>query len=93
MTTATVSAPGKVLLAGGYLVLDRAYQGLVFGLDARIYVHVQAARNLDTVSPTDGRSRKIVVRSPQFVKAQWVYSYSADRSGNVSGVRVTQTDE
>ena len=35
------SAPGKVLLTGGYLVLDRDYTGLVFGLDARIHVHVK----------------------------------------------------
>lgn len=93
MTTTTISAPGKVLLAGGYLVLDRAYQGLVFGLDARIYVCVQAATNHNPVSPTDGRSRKIVVRSPQFVKAHWVYSYSTDDSGNASEVRIRQTDE
>ncbi|KAJ3474513.1 hypothetical protein NLG97_g9815 [Lecanicillium saksenae] len=33
-----ISAPGKVLLAGGYLVLDRKYTGLVFGLNARINV-------------------------------------------------------
>ena len=32
--TVAVSAPGKVLLAGGYLVLDRKYTGLVFELSA-----------------------------------------------------------
>jgi phosphomevalonate kinase len=36
-----ISAPGKVLLTGGYLVLDRAYTGTVFALDARIHVIVQ----------------------------------------------------
>ncbi|WEW57751.1 phosphomevalonate kinase [Emydomyces testavorans] len=36
-----VSAPGKVLLTGGYLVLDRKYTGTVFALDARIHVIVQ----------------------------------------------------
>jgi phosphomevalonate kinase len=39
--TTAVSAPGKVLLTGGYLVLDRAYSGTVFALDARIHVIVQ----------------------------------------------------
>jgi phosphomevalonate kinase len=39
--TTPVSAPGKVLLTGGYLVLDRAYSGTVFALDARIHVVVQ----------------------------------------------------
>lgn len=36
-----VSAPGKVLLTGGYLVLDRQYSGTVFALDARIHAIVQ----------------------------------------------------
>lgn len=39
--TTAVSAPGKVLLTGGYLVLDRAYSGTVFALDARVHVVVQ----------------------------------------------------
>ncbi|KGQ01745.1 phosphomevalonate kinase [Paracoccidioides lutzii Pb01] len=42
-----VSAPGKVLLTGGYLVLDRQYTGTVFALNARIHVVVrQLRRNL-----------------------------------------------
>ncbi|KAI6026262.1 ribosomal protein S5 domain 2-type protein [Pisolithus microcarpus] len=32
-----VSAPGKVLLAGGYLVLDPAYSGLVVSVSSRFY--------------------------------------------------------
>ena len=36
-----MSAPGKVLLTGGYLVLDRNYTGTVIALDARIHVIVQ----------------------------------------------------
>ncbi|EZF74579.1 hypothetical protein H105_03717, partial [Trichophyton soudanense CBS 452.61] len=40
-TETAVSAPGKVLLAGGYLVLDRDYTGTVCALDARIHVVVQ----------------------------------------------------
>jgi phosphomevalonate kinase len=39
-----LSAPGKVLLTGGYLVLDRTYTGTVFALDARIHVVVQQLR-------------------------------------------------
>jgi phosphomevalonate kinase len=75
-----VSAPGKVLLAGGYLVLDRAYTGLVFGLSARIHVVV---RDGDTNS-----SPEIVVQSPQFREASWAYAYlPAPAEG---GVDVTQ---
>ncbi|KAL1955534.1 hypothetical protein VTO42DRAFT_8488 [Malbranchea cinnamomea] len=40
-TETAVSAPGKVLLTGGYLVLDRQYTGAVYALDARIHVIVQ----------------------------------------------------
>lgn len=39
-----LSAPGKVLLTGGYLVLDRNYTGTVFALDARIHIVVQQLR-------------------------------------------------
>lgn len=65
-----VSAPGKVLLAGGYLVLDRAYTGLVFGLSARINV---VAREIPT--STGVQLSEIVVTSPQFLEAQWRYGY------------------
>ena len=59
----SVSAPGKVLLAGGYLVVDRAYQGLVLGLSARIHAVVQK---------WDDKG-KVIVRSPQFLDASWCY--------------------
>ena len=41
------SAPGKVLLAGGYLILDREHQGMVLALDARFYsaVKLSASRS------------------------------------------------
>ena len=62
------SAPGKVLLAGGYLVLDRAYTGLVLGLDAHIYVLAQTPISYSELGPS-----QIVVRSPQFKNAEWRY--------------------
>ncbi|OAA68292.1 nonsense-mediated mRNA decay protein 3 [Niveomyces insectorum RCEF 264] len=78
-----VSAPGKVLLAGGYLVLDRAYTGLVFGLSARINVVAQAIKTSPGVQLTE-----IVVESPQFLEAQWAYGYHlTDADG---GILVTQ---
>jgi phosphomevalonate kinase len=82
MATA-VSAPGKVLLAGGYLVLDRAYTGLVFGLSARIHV---AVRDIDTSSGVE--LSEIVVQSPQFRDASWNYGYHL--AGDDGGVEVTQ---
>ena len=65
-----ISAPGKVLLAGGYLVLDRRYTGLVFGLSARINV---IAGQIHTTSGV--QLNEIVVDSPQFMGAQWRYGY------------------
>lgn len=44
MSITAISAPGKVLLTGGYLVLDRDYTGTVFALDARIHAVVQQMR-------------------------------------------------
>lgn len=79
-----VSAPGKVLLAGGYLVLDRAYTGLVFGLSARIHVIVQ-----DSVTG-EGAEPLVVVRSPQFVDAEWRYSTVV--LGDGAGVAVNQLE-
>lgn len=68
--TIAVSAPGKVLLAGGYLVLDRRHTGLVFALSARV---TAVARDLAT--PAASELTEIVVESPQFRNATWRYGY------------------
>ncbi|KAH8172991.1 phosphomevalonate kinase [Sarocladium implicatum] len=81
--TVAVSAPGKVLLAGGYLVLDQAYTGLVFGLSARINVIAGEIHSVPGVQVTE-----IVVDSPQFLGAQWRYGYH--RAAEDGGISVTQ---
>jgi phosphomevalonate kinase len=78
-----VSAPGKVLLTGGYLVLDRKYNGLVFGLDARIHVHVKPVATSSGVTFSE-----ITVRSPQFQEAVWEYGYRLSEAHG--GIQVTQ---
>ncbi|KAL8692726.1 MAG: hypothetical protein Q9218_002315 [Villophora microphyllina] len=78
-----VSAPGKVLLAGGYLVLDKAHTGLVFGLNARIHVHVQKLSTSPGVILSE-----IIVRSPQFKDAEWRYGYRETEEHG--GIQVTQ---
>jgi phosphomevalonate kinase len=65
----TVSSPGKVLLAGGYLVLDPAHSGLVISTSSRFYTSISSS----LASPPPGN---IVVRSPQFTNATWTYSLS-----------------
>lgn len=67
---AATSAPGKVLFAGGFLVLDRSHTGLVFGLNARIHVHVQADESQVNYQ------LPISVYSPQFKDARWRYMWS-----------------
>jgi phosphomevalonate kinase len=81
--TIAVSAPGKVLLAGGYLVLDRDYNGLVFGLSARINVIAGQIHTSPGVQLTE-----IVVESPQFLDARWRYGYH--RAVADGGIKVTQ---
>lgn len=78
-----VSAPGKVFVAGGYLVLDRKYTALVFGLDARIHVEIEPIRTKSGVTLSE-----IIVRSPQFREAAWEYGYRLTEAGG--GIAVTQ---
>jgi phosphomevalonate kinase len=83
LTPKAVSAPGKVLLAGGYLVLDRGYTGLVFGLDARIHVYIEPVETSSGVVLSE-----IIVQSPQFKEAAWRYGYRLSEQDG--GVEVTQ---
>jgi phosphomevalonate kinase len=66
MTRSTiVSAPGKVLITGGYLVLDPIYTGTVIATSARFYCVLTTQTSIP--------ASKIVVKSPQFVDALWEY--------------------
>ncbi|KZV89605.1 ribosomal protein S5 domain 2-like protein [Exidia glandulosa HHB12029] len=71
MSPTVVSAPGKVLIAGGYLVLDPVYEGVVVATSARFYTVV-----LPSAEPG------IIVRAPQFEGASW--TYAVDATGCVS---------
>ncbi|KAG0706108.1 ribosomal protein S5 domain 2-type protein [Suillus ampliporus] len=71
-TTTIVSAPGKVLAAGGYLVLDQQYPGVVISTSSRFYTVIQAS---------SGSANQIVVRSPQFHQAEWRYTVAYDATG------------
>jgi len=81
-----VSAPGKVLFAGGFLVLDRKHTGLVFGLNARIHAHIEPWNE----PPKTLKGTSILVQSPQFVDAKWLYSISEPHGEKVA-VNVTQS--
>ena len=72
-----VSSPGKVFVAGGYLVLDPAYSGaVVVSTSSRFYTVIEArapASDPDVSSPI-----QIRVRSPQFEHASWLYAVHFD---------------
>ncbi|GAA5832214.1 hypothetical protein JCM5353_008200 [Sporobolomyces roseus] len=72
-----VSCPGKVLLAGGYLVLDRNHQGFVISTPSRFYTVVQEQSDSNdqaTEQANEGQERvKLSVRSPQFDDGLWEY--------------------
>ncbi|KAE9047644.1 hypothetical protein PR003_g971 [Phytophthora rubi] len=66
-----VSAPGKVLLVGGYLVLDEQYSGLVLSSTARFYsqVGVKGLSDKYSVFATSAEWRRLfplTVESAQF---------------------------
>lgn len=67
----TVSAPGKVLLAGGYLVLESPNVGLVIAANKRFYCKVDRSEDI-----SDGNECHIVVNSPQF-HSVWEYQVEA----------------
>jgi phosphomevalonate kinase len=75
-----VSSSGKVLLAGGYLVLDPAYSGVVVSTSSRFYTLVR----------TGAAANEITVRSPQFTSAEW--TYSADAGEQAIALKQTSTE-
>lgn len=75
--TTAVSSPGKVLLAGGYLVLDPAFSGVVVSTSARFYT---AVRDLVDEAHAGRPIIEIRVRSPQFIHATWLYLVSFNNS-------------
>ncbi|KAH9819135.1 hypothetical protein DFH28DRAFT_1122728 [Melampsora americana] len=100
-----VSCPAKVLIGGGYLVLDPAYTGTVVATSSRFYAYFDekftpeaSSRPLDNSSGSmdDGNpySEKLLlaVRSPQFVDAEWTYliTRSTKQDTNDSFIAVRQ---
>lgn len=77
------SAPGKVLFTGGFLVLDRKHKGLVLGLDARIHVYIEDLQDLST----NGGLPQLLVRSPQFRNASWLYELDGGALNEAQFVR------
>lgn len=74
------SAPGKALVAGGYLVLDPAYNAYVTALSSRMHAVIDTSTSsTSSTDPTDPTSTTstVSVRSPQF-GGLWDYLVAAD---------------
>lgn len=76
-----VSAPGKVLLTGGYLVLDPAYSGLVIATSSRFYSIV---RTRSSSTADHDSNPTIVVEAPQFDDAVWEYAVEHGDNGQIT---------
>ncbi|KAI8372445.1 Phosphomevalonate kinase [Blakeslea trispora] len=73
------SAPGKVLLTGGYLVLEQAFSGLVVGTSARFYTVIQ---------PDEQQTPNLItVHSPQFENATWQYQIFSNSDLKLEAVK------
>mmetsp|Transcript_5714 Transcript_5714/g.14277 ORF Transcript_5714/g.14277 Transcript_5714/m.14277 type:complete len:502 (-) Transcript_5714:209-1714(-) len=85
----TVSAPGKILLAGGYLVLEAPNAGFVIAADKRFYTSVDSvsvnATNDGGKMNGDGVKNpiEIRVRSPQF-HSVWNYTFHESKCQLIS---------
>jgi len=78
-----ISAPGKVLFAGGYLVLDRLYSGLVIATSSRFYCYISdLTSDTSSSSPeassssSSSTSAEIAVRAGQLPRdsSSWTYT-------------------
>ena len=76
-TSTVVSCPGKVFLAGGYLVLDRQHQGFVVATPSRFFTVVKEAPHHAPGAPAQGAGEEdrfeVAVVSPQFDDGRWRY--------------------
>lgn len=87
----TVSAPGKVLLAGGYLVLESPNVGLVIAADKRFYCTIELERN-DNEDSSPCQSSKIVVKSPQF-HSIWEFQASVRNCEGKDFITLSESQE
>jgi len=91
MEEIVVSAPGKVLIAGGYLVLDPAYSGLVISTTSKFYTIIRSLKPESTAPAAAAAPAAplplVRVRSPQFVGAEWRYGVQIGAGASELDVR------
>jgi phosphomevalonate kinase len=78
-----VSAPGKALIAGGYLILEPGNVGVTISTTARFYSSIRLL--LENGPPSLSHDLlKIVLDSPQF-HSQFLFSYSVSQMCFLNG--------
>ncbi|KAG7192349.1 phosphomevalonate kinase [Scheffersomyces spartinae] len=88
MVLQAFSAPGKALLAGGYLVLDPEYNSYVTALSSRMHCVFDS-------HPSENELKSIVsILSPQFAYGKWVYEVgsNSDSKDRIDSVDVHQIE-
>jgi phosphomevalonate kinase len=79
MTAVTASAPGKVLITGGYLVLEPAFTGLVLTVSARFRTRVFSSPIPQWAESLVSQSNMAVyVHTPQVSATPSRYEYLPD---------------
>lgn len=79
--TKAFSAPGKALLAGGYLVLDPNYDAYVTALSSRMHAVIESDENMTSKHST------LHVLSPQFEEGDWQYKIQNQKLEEINGKR------
>lgn len=92
MEEIVVSAPGKVLIAGGYLVLDPAYPGLVISTTSKFYTIIHPLKSGSTASVAAAAPPLVRVRSPQFINAEWRYDVNIGESASEVAVTPLESE-
>ena len=83
------SAPGKVLITGGYVILDQVNEGLVLTLSARFYSTAQYFTQEKAIAEENSLKFNIRMESPQFGVET---IYQCELFSNIDGEDVSYPD-
>jgi phosphomevalonate kinase len=72
--TLTVSTPGKVLVAGGYLILERPHVGISIAVTSRFHSTISSCKS-ESIDFNDKNILLVKIKCPQF-NVVYLYSYN-----------------
>jgi phosphomevalonate kinase len=74
----TVSTPGKVLVAGGYLILERPHVGISIAVTSRFHSTISSSKS-ETIDFSDKNILLVKINCPQF-NVVYLYSYNTAKN-------------